>query len=955
MAHDAKRKPAAKARSRKRGARPKPRRAAPARVPQPRRGRQAAATAAEHAATAAILRAISVSAGDIKPVFESIVTHAARLCDASFAFVMLHEGGRLRYAGSTGCTPQFEQYLRRGIAVDRGTTVGRASLERRPVQILDFLSEPGASVSAAHAVERSRTVLAVPLLGGDALLGVIAIWRREVRAFSAAQIRLLQTFADHAVIAIENARLVAELNARNRELGETVDQQNATSEVLKVISRASFDLEPLLQTLISHATRLCGADKGFLFRRQDNGDFRLAVSLNAPPEFAQWSEQHPVRLGDDGRIVARAASERRPVQIVDAQSDRAWTDVVRGVPSAEEVRTILGVPLLRGGEPIGAIAMWRTRAERFSDKEIELTMTFADQAVLAIENVRLIQGLNVRNRELAEALDQQTATSDVLKIISRSTFKLEAVLQTLVESATRLCHAEQGYIFRRHEDGGYRLAAVYNAPAEMTAWRQSFVDRAGDGTVVGRVAREGQTVQLVDAQSDPEWRDAVRGAPPDLIAMRTVIGVPLLREGIPIGVFILWRTEVRPFTDKQIELIATFADQAVLAIENVRLFEEIRAQSHKLELANTFKSRFLAAASHDLRQPLHALNLFVEQLPTATELAARDRLIAQIGAGVNAMNELFDALLDMSKLEAGVLEPQVGDFPVARLLERLDTTFAGAAQAKGLRLRVVPSLAWVRSDFILLQRVLLNLVSNAVRYTVRGGIVVGCRRRGRELRFEVRDSGPGIAREQQRHIFDEFYQLGDPARAPRGGLGLGLAIVDRLGQLLGHAVDVQSTPGRGSCFSVTVPRASARSETVASPAAPAPLGDPLRGKLVVVIDDEALVRDGMRGILGNWGCEVIDAESAAAALAQVAGEDRRPDLIISDYRLADGESGIEAIARLRAAVGQAVPAFLISGDTAPERLREAGASGHQLLSKPVPPMKLRAVVSQLLKAGTAPN
>jgi len=389
----------------------------------------------------------------------------------------------------------------------------------------------------------------------------------------------------------------------------------------------------------------------------------------------------------------------------------------------------------------------------------------------------------------------------------------------------------------------------------------------------------------------------------------------------------------------------------------VRLLRELQQRnaqlgekSRELELANAFKSRFLAAASHDLRQPLHALNLFVAQLRTEADPAEQRRLVSRIDAAVGGMNELFGALLDVSRLNAGLLVPELTDFPIEHLLDRMESTFADVAREKRLRLRVVPSGAWIRSDFILLERILLNLVSNALRYTVRGGIVIGCRRRGARLRLDVWDSGVGIPEDQQQRVFEEFYQLAHSERDRRGGLGLGLAIVERLGRLLDHPVELRSVPGKGSRFSVSVPTVARRIGSAETPAVRQPIADPVTGRLVVVIDDDPLVLDGMRGILQSWGCSVVTAASDAAAVERLGEAGRHPDLIISDYRLAEGKSGIEAIERLRTVIGSPVPAFLISGDTAPERLREASASGYPLLHKPVPLMTLRATVNQLLKA-----
>jgi signal transduction histidine kinase/CheY-like chemotaxis protein len=390
-----------------------------------------------------------------------------------------------------------------------------------------------------------------------------------------------------------------------------------------------------------------------------------------------------------------------------------------------------------------------------------------------------------------------------------------------------------------------------------------------------------------------------------------------------------------------------------LAANLNRMIDELGRLYRQLEAANLAKSRFLAAASHDLRQPLHALNLFVAQLRSETDHVERGRIAAQIEASVTAMNDLFNALLDISKLDAGALATNLTRFPVADLLKHIEATFAHAAREKGLSLRCARSDAWVQSDFILLQRILLNLVSNAVRYTDRGGVVVGCRRRGGRLRIEVWDSGIGIPKDQWQNVFGEFYRLSGPDRERRGGLGLGLAIVERLCRLLDHRVELRSAPGKGSCLAVEAPLVAAQPEPAEQVLAPEPTADPVKGKLIVVIDDDALVLDSMRGMLRSWGCFVVAVDSGRAALASLNGDDRRPDLIISDYRLADGITGIATVEEMRRAFRAPIPAFLITGDTAPERLHEAGASGLHLLHKPVTPMALRAMLNQLLKEGGA--
>jgi signal transduction histidine kinase/CheY-like chemotaxis protein len=402
-----------------------------------------------------------------------------------------------------------------------------------------------------------------------------------------------------------------------------------------------------------------------------------------------------------------------------------------------------------------------------------------------------------------------------------------------------------------------------------------------------------------------------------------------------------------------------FNDMAIRLRDSYATLESrVEERTRQLEVANQAKSRFLAAASHDLRQPLHALGLFIAQLQGRTSAAERRRLVARIDAALTAMNELFNALLDISKLDAGVLTPNITEFSAAQLLKRVETTFAGAAREKGLSLRVVPSTTWVRSDFILLERIVFNLVSNALRYTTSGRVVVGGRRRGEHLCIEVWDTGTGVPPDQHQNIFSEFYRLGEPGREQCAGLGLGLAIVDRLCRLLDHPIHLASTVGKGSCFSVAVLRVATPAAIVKQPVPiHASVGMSSR-KLVAVIDDDPLVLEGMGGLLRSWGYRVVTGETDNAALVGLTEHENPPDLIISDYRLLDGKTGIEVIERLRTRLCADIPACLLSGDIDPKLLGEARMNGYQMLHKPVDPMTLRALVTQLLKkkvAGHGPN
>ncbi len=377
------------------------------------------------------------------------------------------------------------------------------------------------------------------------------------------------------------------------------------------------------------------------------------------------------------------------------------------------------------------------------------------------------------------------------------------------------------------------------------------------------------------------------------------------------------------------------------------LERKVEARTQALAEANRAKSRFLAAASHDLRQPLHALNMLVAQLRADPAPGQRERLTTQVESAVASINGLLDGLLDISKLDAGVVTATRSDFPVQQVLDRVEATFADAARARGLHLRVRPHAGWARSDPVLLERILDNLVGNALRYTLRGGVLVGCRRRGGALRIGVHDSGIGIAPDKHREIFGEFYQVA-PAGALRGeGLGLGLAIVARLGHLLDHPIAMASRPGRGSCFSVTLPLAAPRRQPHARSAPIAQPHDTLDGARLLVVDNDDAILESTAGLMRAWGCVVVTAASAASALERLG--DVEPGLVIADVHLDGGEDGADLVVRLRAHFGRDVPAIMVSGDVSQATRERLAGLGLPLLEKPVSPLRLRTLASRLMR------
>ena len=541
----------------------------------------------QQTATSEVLQIVSSSPGHLEPVFKSMLENATRICGANFGQMNLYEEGRFRpvafcnvpaaYAAWVAPTP-FQPHPQSGLG-----TVARTHevVHIEDIRTLPPYLEGNPSVVAIADLAGARSYFVVPMLKENQLIGAITIHRQEVKPFTAKQIELVANFAKQAVIAIENTQLLNELRQRTDDLKESLEQQTATSEVLEVISSTPGELEPVFQSMLENATRICEASIGILFR-YENGAYTAIATLGVTPAYAEYLNRGPIRPGPTTGL-GRVASTKQTIHIVDTKADETYSagePLRRATAELGGARSLLNVPMLKGDDLIGAFGIFRQEVKPFTDKQIELVTNFAAQAVIAIENTRLL-------KELRKSLQQQTATADVLKVISRSRIDLQTVLDTLVESAVRLCEANIGQIALPNEAGYFQTQAHCGFTAELREELERIPFRPGRESVTGRALLERKTVQILDAQTDPEYKLSKAQR---LGGYRSLIGTPLLREGVPIGVFGLSRNSVRPFTDKQMALLTTFADQAVIAIENARLFDEVQAKTRDLSEALTYQT-----------------------------------------------------------------------------------------------------------------------------------------------------------------------------------------------------------------------------------------------------------------------------------------------------------------------------------------------------------------------------
>jgi two-component system, NtrC family, sensor kinase len=761
------------------------------------RTRELTETLEQQTVTAEILRVISSSPTDVQPVMKAVADAAARLTDASRALIGQVDGDGFIWLA----TNHGQLITQRRFPITRELPSGRAILDRQTTQESDLarLVEEWPHLADVTQVAHVRTALATPLLREGAAIGVLLVYRTEVHPFTDKQIALLKTFADQAVIAIENVRLFTELEARNAALTESLEQQTATGEILRVIAGSQTDLQPVFDAIARSTVRLAEATFS-LVARYEGSVFELVAGQHLPGDVERLFPFEPrglIKVMLDTRTTVNASDVP-----ADARAEYRQLAATLGYRSAAFV------PMLRGGAVIGAIIVARDVVKPFSDKQVGLLQTFADQAVIAVENVRLFKELQARTAELTRSVGELEALGEVGRTIS-STLDLDTVLATIVSRAVELVEADGGVIYEFDAASrGFHLRATHRFPDEFVVALRSTPIAFGEGAA-GRAAATRSPIEVPDIMDDT-YSSGVR----DVLlrsGYRSLLAVPLLSEDEVVGALVVNRRSPGAFAPRTVELLRTFATQSALAIQNARLFREVEDKSRELEVANQHKDEFLASMSHELRTPLNAIigfsEVMIERMFGDVNAKQEEYLNDILSSGRHLLS-LINDILDLAKIEAGRMELEPTDFDLSQAIDNALILIRERAMRRSIEIdrSIDAGVGEVKGDERKIKQVLVNLLSNAVKFTPEGGrIEVRATMADGSAEISVTDTGVGIAPEDHEAVFEEFRQVGTDYARKHEGTGLGLALARKFVELHGGKIWVKSQPGEGSTFTFTIP------------------------------------------------------------------------------------------------------------------------------------------------------